>query len=322
VLPDAQDMQQFNRYAYVINNPLKYTDPTGHVAECAFCAFVIASGLNFIFGGDRGPAECSRRCGEQGLEFGEVIVPEFIVSPESPSHCGRIGTCVFIPNPLFNAGSDDVDAQDVEIIDAEGPSINFSIGLGGISFGFGSDEGENNEGAGFFFTQSDARQTLEFFFENVGELPGRGVIRGISPDQILSNLSLGTELTSEQVLIAFEIATTFALVAPSGLFLGDVVSVVGAISAPFRIGTAIGRIGAVFNVSTSIDRARTGRDIRGFLNDDFQTFRRGVIGGLFLGGELNGTGTRAFATVRNVLSLPGGIGEIRTRIEVLLDEFN
>lgn len=30
IVPDPTDPQEFNRYSYVHNNPLKYTDPTGH----------------------------------------------------------------------------------------------------------------------------------------------------------------------------------------------------------------------------------------------------------------------------------------------------
>jgi RHS repeat-associated protein len=33
LIPDASDSQQFNRYSYVLNNPVMHTDPTGHMTE-------------------------------------------------------------------------------------------------------------------------------------------------------------------------------------------------------------------------------------------------------------------------------------------------
>ncbi len=35
IVPDPYNPQSLNRYSYVLNNPLRYTDPTGHAQACA-----------------------------------------------------------------------------------------------------------------------------------------------------------------------------------------------------------------------------------------------------------------------------------------------
>ena len=35
IVPDPQTPQSYNRYSYAFNNPVKYTDPSGHYAQCS-----------------------------------------------------------------------------------------------------------------------------------------------------------------------------------------------------------------------------------------------------------------------------------------------
>ena len=38
IVPDLVNPQNLNRYSYVLNNPLRYTDPSGHCPQCAIAA--------------------------------------------------------------------------------------------------------------------------------------------------------------------------------------------------------------------------------------------------------------------------------------------
>ena len=41
IVPDPANPQSLNRYSYVLNNPMRYTDPTGHAGVCGQNAVVI-----------------------------------------------------------------------------------------------------------------------------------------------------------------------------------------------------------------------------------------------------------------------------------------
>lgn len=57
VVPDGKNLQAYNRYTYVNNNPLKYVDPTGHFFWLAFIGAIllgaaIGAATSAIFGGN------------------------------------------------------------------------------------------------------------------------------------------------------------------------------------------------------------------------------------------------------------------------------
>ncbi|MEZ4711502.1 MAG: RHS repeat-associated core domain-containing protein [Caldilineaceae bacterium] len=82
IVPNPGDAQAFDRYAYVLNNPLKYHDPTGH------CVFSSAAG-----GAGSGPSSCGS--GMMWLALGVAaaiaVSPQFtngpspLVAPQVPS---------------------------------------------------------------------------------------------------------------------------------------------------------------------------------------------------------------------------------------------
>ncbi|WP_459202447.1 RHS repeat-associated core domain-containing protein [Methanococcus sp. CF] len=48
MLPDPYNPQALNRYAYTLNNPVKYTDPSGHVAQIVIPALVAGAAAAII----------------------------------------------------------------------------------------------------------------------------------------------------------------------------------------------------------------------------------------------------------------------------------
>ncbi len=52
IVPDPLNPQAFNRYSYVNNNPVLYTDPSGHCGECIVAIIIIIAAIAYDYYGD------------------------------------------------------------------------------------------------------------------------------------------------------------------------------------------------------------------------------------------------------------------------------
>ena len=69
MVPDAKDLQSYNRYSYVRNNPLKYVDPSGHF----FFIFIIAAFVGALVGAIVGIAISAALITAMGVFWGTVL---------------------------------------------------------------------------------------------------------------------------------------------------------------------------------------------------------------------------------------------------------
>jgi RHS repeat-associated protein len=77
-------VQGLDRYAYTLNNPINYTDPSGHVpTDCFGTNYCGASNSNLLSNGRRGVSGLGRAGGGLNISSGNVAVPTNIPSPSS-----------------------------------------------------------------------------------------------------------------------------------------------------------------------------------------------------------------------------------------------
>jgi hypothetical protein len=55
IVPDGKNPQQFNRYAYGLNNPVKYRDPSGHMADDLSDGIGLQGTINAYYQGHHNP---------------------------------------------------------------------------------------------------------------------------------------------------------------------------------------------------------------------------------------------------------------------------
>ena len=116
IIPDLGNPQSYNRYSYVLNNPLRYTDPTGH--DPAFSSIGMFQTLSI-----KGEVAASRAGAPIGVGVGVAMISGGLAAPALVS-AGASTVFVGIGSGMVASASGDLATQGAQLGLGQRDSIN------------------------------------------------------------------------------------------------------------------------------------------------------------------------------------------------------
>jgi len=169
IVPEPGNSQAFDRYCYVFNNPLSYSDPSGHYTK---------EQLDKALGNDWH----EKYFGENGVFYGREELLDFLLS-EDVTDPTTLGTIVLLFEAAFEAHRLGYDFKDVDAIGAR-----VTVSFGGVDFGAITFDAVLNLASGEF----SAFVTLEggfIFGANAQLVAGLSLIKNLPSNKFLRGVT-------------------------------------------------------------------------------------------------------------------------------------